>query len=255
MSLPVIDPKQPFQPEFAPLIREVTACLKGGLGQNLHSVYVYGSVARKTAIAGKSNLDLVVVTQSSFEHNRATLLNTIKWRAQQSYPHVNGVSVRTALVSEVANLDSIFTWGFMLKHCCVCVYGDDLADCFGDYVPSWEIAKHWNMDVEDWITAYRKKIVQAKTIEEQVAAQRVIAKKLLRASYSLVMYRDKRWFDDPIQCGKVFLTYHPEKQLEIERLEILLSGRGIPKRSVIGLIDAFGDWLVKQYQKTEFRIG
>ncbi|MDG2932913.1 nucleotidyltransferase domain-containing protein, partial [Vibrio parahaemolyticus] len=165
MSLPVIDPKQPFQPEFAPLIREVTACLKGGLGQNLHSVYVYGSVARKTAIVGRSNLDLVVVTQSSFEHNRATLLNTIKWRAQQSYPHVNGVSVRTALVSEVANLDSIFTWGFMLKHCCVCVYGDDLADCFGDYVPSWEIAKHWNMDVEDWITVYRKKIVQAKTIE------------------------------------------------------------------------------------------
>lgn len=60
-------------------------------------------------------------------------------------------------MSEVANLDSIFTWGFMLKHCCVCVYGDDLADCFGDYVPSWEIAKHWNMDVEDWITVYRKK--------------------------------------------------------------------------------------------------
>ncbi|MDW1713131.1 nucleotidyltransferase domain-containing protein, partial [Vibrio sp. Vb2865] len=41
----------------------------------------------------------------------------------------------------------------------------------------------------------------------------------------------------------------------IDRLCILLSGRPIPKRSVIGLIDAFGGWLVKQYQKTEFRIG
>ncbi|MED5505882.1 MAG: nucleotidyltransferase domain-containing protein, partial [Pseudomonadota bacterium] len=107
MSLPVIDPKHPFQPEFEPLLREVLACLKGGLGSNLHSVYVYGSVARKSAVAGKSNLDMVVVTKSSFENNRATLFNTIKWRAQQGHPHVKGVSIRTALVSEVANLDSI----------------------------------------------------------------------------------------------------------------------------------------------------
>ncbi|WP_372378597.1 nucleotidyltransferase domain-containing protein [Vibrio natriegens] len=255
MSLPVIDSKQPFQTEFEPLIREVLTCLKSGLGQNLHSVYVYGSVARKTAVAGKSNLDLVVVTKAAFESHRATLLNTIKWRAQQGYPQVNGVSVRTALVSDVANLDSIFTWGFMLKHCCVCIYGDDLADCFGDYVPSWEIAKHWNMDVEEWLSVYRAKIAQAKSVEEQTQAQTVIAKKLLRASYSLIMYRDKRWFDDPVECGQVFLTYHPEMHLEIERLGILLAGRAIPKRSVIGLLDSFGSWLVKQYQKTEFRIG
>ncbi len=255
MSLPVINPKQPFQTEFEPLIRETLMCFKSGLGQNLHSVYVYGSVARKTAVPGKSNLDLVIVTKTPFETNRATLLNTIKWRAQQGYPQVNGVSIRTALVRDVANLDSIFTWGFMLKHCCVCIYGDDLANCFGDYVPSWEIAKHWNMDIEEWISIYRTKIAQAKNAEEQIHAQSVIAKKLLRASYSLIMYRDKRWFDDPIECGQVFLNYHPEMQLEIERLGILLSGRSIPKRSVIGLLDAFGDWLVKQYQKTEFRIG
>ncbi|MGR5070348.1 nucleotidyltransferase domain-containing protein [Vibrio alfacsensis] len=255
MSLLVIDPTQPFQPEFEPLIRDVLMCLKGGLGANLHSVYIYGSVARKSAIVGKSNLDMVLVTKSTFESNRATLLNTIKWRAQQGHPQVKGVSIRTTLVNEVANLDSIFTWGFMLKHCCVCVYGDDLADCFGDYVPSWEIAKHWNMDVEDWLSVYRIKIVQAPSIEELVSTQIVIAKKLLRASYSLVMYRDKRWFDDPMECGEVFLKYHPEKQLEIDRLGILLSGRAIPKRSVIGLLDSFGNWLVQQYQKTEFRIG
>lgn len=255
MSLPVIDPKQPFQIEFEPLIREVVMCLKRGLGQNLHSVYVYGSVARKTAVVGKSNLDVVVISNVPFESDRASIINTIRWRAQRGYPQVNGVAIRTALASEVANLDSIFTWGFMLKHCCVCVYGDDLADCFGDYVPSWEIAKHWNMDVDDWLKVYRIKIAKAKSVEEQVHAQVVIAKKLLRASYSLIMYRDKRWFDDPLECGQAFLTYHPDKQLEIERLGILLSGRPIAKRSVIGLLDSFGHWLVKQYQKTEFRIG
>lgn len=64
-------------------------------------------------------------------------------------------------------------------------------------------------------------------------AQQMVAKKLLRASYSLIMYRDKQWFDDPIECGTHFLRYHPEKQLEIDRLGLLLKPRAIPKRSVL----------------------
>jgi hypothetical protein len=137
----------------------------------------------------------------------------------------------------------------------VCVFGEDLSQCFGDYEPSWEIAKHWNMDVEDWLAVYRYRIVKADKDTEQIKAQKIIAKKLLRASYSLVMYRDKQWFDDPIECGQQFLRYYPEKKIEIERLGILLSGRLIAKRSVIGILDGYGDWLVTQYKKTEFKIG
>lgn len=111
------------------------------------------------------------------------------------------------------------------------------------------------MDVEDWVAVYRNRIARAAKDEEQIKAQKIIAKKLLRASYSLVMYRDKNWFDDPIECGQQFLRYYPDKQIEIERLGILLSGRLIAKRSVIGILDSFGDWLAKQYKKTEFRIG
>ncbi|MCG3728233.1 nucleotidyltransferase domain-containing protein [Vibrio cincinnatiensis] len=255
MTLSPIDPNQPFQPQYQPAINELVNYLRAGLGKQLHSVYLYGSVARKTAQPNASNLDVIVVTYESIERNRTTLLNTIRWRFQKRFPFITDVSVKTALVSQVASLDSLFSWGFMLRHCSVCVYGENLAECFGDYEPSWEIAKHWNMDVEDWLHVYRDKIAKAQTKEEQVSAQKMIAKKLLRASYSLVMYQDKHWFDDPLRCGESFLRYYPEKQKEIERLAILLSGKVIAKRSVIGLLDSFGPWLVKQYQKTEFRIG
>ncbi|MCG9691024.1 nucleotidyltransferase domain-containing protein [Vibrio sp. Isolate22] len=255
MQLPVIDPTQPFQPEFQPVVNDLITFLKGGLGSNLHSVYIYGSVARKQAVAGRSNLDVVVVTHRPFPEQRTTLLNTIKWRFQKSFPQVTQVAIKTTLVSDVVDFDNIFTWGFMLKHLSVCVYGEDLSDCYGDFETSWEIAKHWNMDVENWLAVYRNKIARAATPEQQVAAQVIIAKKLLRASYSLVMYRDKSWFDNPVECGQQFLKYHPDREVEIQRLGILLSGRPIPKRSVIGILDGFGEWLVKQYQKTEFRIG
>ncbi len=255
MTLPVIDPKQPFQPDYQPVVDDLVKFLRAGVGEALHSIYLYGSVARKTAVPGKSNVDVVIVTKRAFEDRKTTLLNTIRWRFQKSFPFVNGVSVKTALVDDVATLDSIFTWGFMLKHCCVCVYGNDLSECFGDFEPSWEIAKHWNMDTGDWLPLLRERIAKANSHTELLNAQKALAKKLLRASYSLVMYRDKQWFDDPIECGENFLRYHPEKQLEVERLGLLMRDRVIPKRSVIGLLDSFGPWLVQQYQKTEFRIG
>ncbi|MCK6265107.1 nucleotidyltransferase domain-containing protein [Vibrio sp. ZSDE26] len=255
MTLQVIDPKQPFQSEYQPAINDLLKFLRGGLGENLHSVYLYGSVARKTAKPGKSNIDVIVVTKRSFSDTRTTLLNTIKWRFQQSFKHITEVSIKTVLSSEVATLESIFSWGFQLKHCSVCIYGEDLSECFGDYEPSWEIAKHWNMDVEDWLAVYRNRIARSSSAEEQIKAQKIIAKKLLRASHSLVMHRDKKWFDDPTECGKQFLRFHPEKTVDIERLNILLMDRAIPKRSVVGILDSFGDWLVKQYKKTEFRIG
>ena len=255
MHLSTINPKQAFQPNYQPAIDDLVSFLRNGLGENLHSIYLYGSVARKTAKPGSSNLDVIVVTRSSFSDLRTTLFNSIKWRFQKSHPHITEISFKTALASEVASLDSIFSWGFQLRHCSVCIFGEDLSECFGDYEPSWEIAKHWNMDVEDWVAVYRNRIARCDKPEEQVKAQKIIAKKLLRASYSLIMHKDKQWFDDPVECGQAFLRYHPEKQVEIERLGILLSGRVIPKRSVVGILDGYGDWISKQYKKTEFKIG
>lgn len=255
VPLPVIDPGKPFQHEYQTVIKELIQALQGGMGSNLHSLYLFGSVARKTAVPGKSNIDIIVVTQGPLGDRINTLINTIKWRFKKAYPFVTELSFQFTKAHEILQLESIFTWGFMLKHCCVCVYGDDLSSRYGEFEPSWEIAKYWNMDVEEWITLYRQKIAKASSPEEQSKYQVILAKKLLRASYSLIMYKDKHWYDSPVECGEGFLRYHPDKEQEIERLKILLSGRVIPKRSVIGLIDSFGDWLVKAYKKTEFRIG
>ncbi|MZI93710.1 nucleotidyltransferase domain-containing protein [Vibrio sp. CAIM 722] len=255
MPLSVLTADQPFQTQYAAPIGEMIKFFRASIGDNLHSLYLYGSVARCHAKPGYSNLDVIIVTKQPFEDNRVTLVNTLRYRYQRRYPFITNINIKTGLAKDIASLDSLFSWGFLLRHCAVCVYGDDLGECFGDYEPSWEIAKYWNMDVGYKVAYYRAKIAKAQRGDEQIRAQMEVGKKLLRASYSLVMYRDKQWFDDPVECGKQFLRYFPEKEKEIERLGILLKGKIIPKRSVVGLLDSFGPWLAKQYEKTEFRIG
>ncbi len=243
------------QKEFQPVVKDLLSCLRSQLGDSLHSVYIYGSVANGTAIIGQSNLDVVVVSKQDFSSQKQSLFNTINWRFQREFPQVNGVSIRTALVEEITSLDAIFTWGFLLKQCCTCLYGDDLSECFGEYIPSWEIAKHWNNDTASWVQHYRMAVAKAQDTGTQVAAQQAIAKKLLRASYSLVLHKSKRWLDCPRECGEQFVKYYPEQAVYIERLNILLGQRAIAKRSVVGLLDLYGDWLAQEYKKTEFKIG
>lgn len=250
-SLPLLN----FQPEYIDVVHDLLACLKASLKDNLHSVYIYGSVAQGRAKPGVSNLDVVVVTYRPFSDDKKSLFNSINWRIQKAFPFVRGIAIRTAIVEQVVSIDALFTWGFLLKQCCHNIYGDDLAECFGDYIPSWEISKQWNMDIAECSVALRHQIAQAMTEGEQLVAQREMAKKLLRAAYGLVLHKHKRWIDDPLECGAQFLAYFPERQQTIERLGILLGTRIIPKRSVVGLLDEFGPWMANEYKKTEFRIG
>jgi hypothetical protein len=244
-----------FQPEFTPLIDELTNTVKSGLKDNLHSLYVYGSIANGTAVAGRSNLDVVFVMSRKGHKALDTFINTLKWRLMNRFPSITGVSIKVTSLAEVLTLESIFSWGFLIRQNCTCLTGDDLSESFGDFEPSWEISKYWNWNILDYIPEYRIKIAQAKTAELQVSYQQVIAKKMLRASYGLVMHKEKLWLDSPLDCARIFLKYHPEKSKDIQRLAILLGNKTIPKRSVISILDIYGTWLCKAYKKTEFRIG
>ena len=254
-TLPNIDKHSPFQKEFEPAIQDLIVHVHSAVPKSIHSIYLYGSVARREAISGRSNLNVTLITTVPLTNKEQTLINTIKIRFQSKYPQITGVTFTIGEVTEVLQLESIFSWGFWLRHCCVCILGDDLSTRFGDFEPSWEIAKNMNMDIQEWLQVYTKKISVSTSINVQVEQQKTIAKKLLRSCYSLVMHRDKGWYDHPVLCARKFLEYYPEKQTEIERVVMLLKGRKIPKRSTIALLEEFGGWVVSEFNKIERRIG
>ncbi len=254
-TLPIIDKRLPFQKEFEPVIRDLIVHLRSAVPTTLHSIYLYGSVARREAVPERSNLDVTLITTAPLTSKEQTLINTIKIRFKSKYPQISSVVFNIGSVDEVLQIESIFSWGFWLRHCCVCIFGDDLSTRFGDFEPSWEIAKNMNMDIDEWVETYIKKISATQDINTQVELQKIIAKKLLRSCYSLVMHRDKGWYDHPILCARQFLQYYPEKQTEIERVVILLKGHKIPKRSVIALLQQFGGWVITEFMKIERRIG
>lgn len=51
----------PIQPEFELLVEDARKSISSGLDNLLDGLYLYGSVARGTAVLGRSDLDLTLV--------------------------------------------------------------------------------------------------------------------------------------------------------------------------------------------------
>lgn len=254
-ALPVLDGETPFQHEYLPVLLGAVKQLKAGLGDTLHSIYAYGSVARREAKAGKSDLNLTVIVKRPLTASEQSVLSTIRWRIPSHYPVVPVVDLKVGNIDEVLSVASIFTWGFWLKHCCICLYGDDLSTRFGSFEASWDIAKSLNGDIKDELNDYRQKIMATKVIQNYLDYCEHIAKKMLWSCFSLVMHREQALALSIEQCAEAFLKYYPEKELEIERLFILASRTQVPKKAALFMIDSFGGWIVSEFDKIDRKIG
>ncbi|WP_299015349.1 nucleotidyltransferase domain-containing protein [uncultured Photobacterium sp.] len=254
-ALPVLDGEMPFQQEYLPALLDAVKLIKAGLGKALHSIYVHGSVARRQARPGKSDLNLTVIVQRPLNASEQSVLSTVRFRVASRHPAVTAVDFKIGAMEEVLSLESIFTWGFWLKHCCICLYGDDLSTRFGCFEASWDIAKSLNGDIKEELQIYRKKIMSTKVMQNYLEYCEHIARKMLWTCFSLVMHREQTLALSVEQGAEIFLKYYPDKELEIERLFILAAGNQVPKKASLFMIESFGGWIVSEFEKIERKIG
>ncbi|MEJ2763689.1 nucleotidyltransferase domain-containing protein [Photobacterium sp. MCCC 1A19761] len=254
-TLPVIDGTTPFQDEYLPVLLDAVKQLKAGLGKNLHSIYVHGSVARRAARPGKSDLNLTLILERPLNASEQSVLSTLRWRIASHHPIIPQVDLKVGDLAEVLSLDAIFSWGFWLKHCCLCLYGDNLASRFGCFEASWDIAKAMNGDIKAELGEYRTKIMATKVVANYLDYCEAVARKMLWSCYSLVMHREQRLALSLPQCADAFLRHYPDKILEIERLFILVERTQVPKKASLFMVESFGGWIAAEFDKIDRKIG
>lgn len=77
--------KDKIDPLYLPCIEESVQCLNNAFYQQLHSVYVYGSVARGEAVVAKSDLDLIAMLDASMSPAESTELKRPAGALSQKY--------------------------------------------------------------------------------------------------------------------------------------------------------------------------
>lgn len=222
-------------------IRESVESLKSLFHQQLHSVYVYGSVARGEAIVRKSDLDLIAMFDTKLSSVKLSELKKLAEELSQNYRSlVREVGIAVAYYDYTVDPSNYYENAF-LKELCVCVYGEDLGERFGPYKLTSEIAIRFNGDIYEALNRTLKRLEIASKEDFKTFTQG-FARKLIRTYYSMVMVRSQIWTTRLHEQSDVFIHHFPEKESIICTLLNWIDEPPTDREAVYELFKSEGEW-------------
>ncbi|MFI6254927.1 hypothetical protein ACIBCL_02270 [Micromonospora zamorensis] len=213
----------------------------------LHSAYVYGSIPRGTAKLGVSDLDLLLALHAEPTETDRLDAARIEQSLDKAFDQIDGVgillfSTRT-LLSELERHDL----GFFVACLCTPLLGDDLAEELPRYRPTALLARETNGDLSSALPEWGRQAARATTDNQRRGLSRLVARRIVRTGFTLVMPRWGGWTSDLTESAEAFGTYYParaEQMLGAARIGRAPSADPAVLRQ---LIDDLGPWLAAEY--------
>lgn len=233
---------------FYPCIRDAIEKLVSLFPHLLHSVYVYGSVARGDAVAVKSDLDLLVIFDGELSTEELAELKTLSRTLSRTYHSlVREIGVAFANYYYVVDPANYYEQAF-LKEICVCLHGEDLRERFGPYKLTSEIAISFNGDICEALTRTISRLETASK-EEFTTILQSFARKLIRTYYSMVMARSQIWTTRLQEQSEVFIHYFPHKEPIIRTLQKWIDEPPTNQEPVLALFKSEGKWVTENFER------
>ena len=229
-------------PVFQDVVLAVVDSLLRELPGQVDGIYLYGSVPRGTAIVGSSDLDVSIVLATPVGQREKEVFNRLSDTIPQIYPQVTKLDIDPGSLSEVLQPSDVFHWQFWLKHCCCCIWGNDLSIKFPRYKSSNEIAQALNGDLSTFL---KQMTPSFKTMADTDVAK-VIGKKLVRAAYYFVAEKDGSWYTDLTLCAAVAKRYYPNQSDDIELAYQYALGNLISKTEAFELYERLSKELTRE---------
>jgi len=222
-----------IQPMFRQVIDEVIQLLREEFAEALHSVYVYGSVGRGTAVAGESDLDVTVIVKREVD------VDVLKRRSMillQEHPEVIKIDYDIGLLDTVLEPANHFEWGFWLRHMCACVDGTDLSHRFSYMKPDARTSRALNRDLSDQL---REAQVKLKAICMKGNEKRSLVKRMIRGAYLTINVEDQSFVSTITDSLFVLRLYFPNSEI-IDDLERGMESEEVQDDWLGKLIEQYG---------------
>ncbi|OAN15832.1 nucleotidyltransferase domain-containing protein [Exiguobacterium undae] len=196
-----------IQVMFRPVIEEVIDLLKKQFGEVLHSVYVYGSIGRGTAVAGKSDLDLTVIVRETVH------IDALREETEdllERHPEIIKVDYDIGILDTVLSPENLYEWGFWIRHVCSCIDGFDLSDQFPDMKPDVRISRALNRNLSVQLRMANEKLEAGEMTQME---KRSLVKRMIRGAYLHVNVKDQSFASTIEDSLSILRLYFPENIL------------------------------------------
>jgi len=239
--------------EWAAAADDVVGAYRRLLGEDLHSVYLSGSVPRGLATTGASDLDAIAVLHPGAD----PALSTAEAEARLTARHQVTTHVSMEIWphhwldagSRAEAVAEFWIFPFILNVHAACLEGPDLGREFGPYHLRPEIARDDLMQTSSDIVEARAELLRAEAPAEVVYWCRRIMKNLIRSGFGLVMMDVGAYTRDLDLCVAAFSKFHPDRALEMEHTHALARCPAPHADGVVEWLDAFGSWMTERAEE------
>ncbi|MBY8855201.1 nucleotidyltransferase domain-containing protein [Nocardia sp. CA2R105] len=237
-----------IQPEFATVVDRLRATLSRIFGPDrLHSAYLYGSVPRGTAIAGTSDLDVLLALRHEPTALDRSNADAIAAELDTAFREIRGVGIEIASIAKLTSELERYDLGWFVACLCTPLLGDDLAADLPRYRPSALLARETNGDLALQLPQWRSQRANASTDLSRIQLSRTVSRRIVRTGLTLVMPRWGGWTSDLIRSAEIFGHYYPGRADHMHTAATIARSPTTAPAALDLLIDDLGPWLATEY--------
>ncbi len=236
-----------IKPPYDAMIADVVALYTRNIVNDIHSIYVTGSIARGLAVEGISNLNMFAVLTEETDAD-LVLQDWIPSAEEEllaKYPSLSDVVLEIWPYNHVFSDPGRFSIGaFIIKTHSICIWGSDVAPELADYKVESAIANDDLVQIELDINEAVSKIKRNSRPENVAYWCREVMKQILRAGFALVMVEEGVHTRDLDLCCEYFVKHYPERVVEMRQALVFAENPSMDAMEVLDYLSNMGAWMI-----------
>lgn len=214
--------------------------------EEIHSIYIRGTVARGNAVYGVSDLDSYAITYREVPAEKGQWVSVEEKSIAEKHPFITGVQIGLLPKFLFESNGAARYMRFVLKTQSACAYGQDLIP----QMESFGLNKYvLNFDISYIETAIHKVLeaIHVNDSSDNVSLEcHHLMKKIVRTGLSLVASEENVYSRDLGYCYEYFSKVFPNKSLEMKKAVEWTIHPTNNKNELEFYLHTFGSWLIER---------
>lgn len=238
-----------IEPAFFGVIQEAIDTYRFYLGDNLHSVYIRGSIPRDIGIKGVSDLDTLVLIDKNIEDIDFTWTEQVQQNLDRKFTLINGIEMAFYHVDEVSDNNQFFIIPFIIKTHSICVFGDNLIPQLPNYKVDKTLGNEHLFNLAEQIQTAKNDLENNEDQEDILDCCSWIMKIIVRAGLALVIEDEHKYTRDLYPAYQLFSKHYPEKETEMRRAVKYTVDPSSNPDEITAFLNHLGDWMIDEAEK------
>lgn len=235
-----------IQPVFLEVIQEVKNACFQSLQDDLHSIYIRGSVPRGIGIEGIADIDTIIFVRKDPRTIDLEWSENIEQQLLRKFGCISGVELSFYKVEEVLHSSRFSFISFMIQTHGVCIFGEDIRSQLPKYKVSQELAHEHLKYLQIQIEQAREELIHNKGREDIIDCCRWIMKIIVRAGLALTIDKEGLYSRDLYPAYELFNKHFPEQEQNMRKALQYAVNPIDDIMEITAYLDNFGSWMIKE---------